>query len=187
MGQIVVFENITLDGVMQDPTGAESASAFDWRDNLSAAGNEEWIRRIVRDTRGAQALLFGRRTYEFFAPRYADGTTPVAELTRSIPKYVLTSTLTDPSWTNTTVLNGDAATEAAKLKAGVDGTIMIWASSLLVRELVEHDLVDELRLVVFPLVIGHGTRLFGDTTDPRHWHLAGADTVEDLAYLTYRR
>ncbi|MEU8691368.1 dihydrofolate reductase family protein [Streptomyces sp. NPDC048665] len=187
MGQIVVFENITLDGVMQDPIGEESVGAFDWRADLSAAANEEWIQRIVHDTRGVQALLFGRRTYEFFAPRYADGTSPVAKLTRSIPKYVLSSTLTDPSWTNTTVLNGDAATEVAKLKANVDGTIMIWASSLLVRELVEHDLIDELRLVVFPLVIGHGTRLFSDTTDAKHWHLAATDTVEDLVYLTYRR
>ncbi|MFD8725740.1 hypothetical protein ACFV2H_49360 [Streptomyces sp. NPDC059629] len=81
MGQIVVFENIPLDGVMQDPIGEESVSAFDWRDNLSAAANEEWIHRIVHDTRGVQALLFGRRTYDFFAHRYADDTNPVAELT----------------------------------------------------------------------------------------------------------
>ncbi|WP_020664883.1 dihydrofolate reductase family protein [Amycolatopsis benzoatilytica] len=187
MGQIVVFENITLDGVMQDPIGEESAGAFDWRDGLSAAANEEWLQRILHDTRGVQALLFGRRTYEFFAPRYAEGTGPVAELVRDLPKYVVSSTLTDPSWTNTAVLNGDAATEAAKLKANVDGTIMIWASSLLVRELVAHDLVDELRLIVFPLVIGHGARLFSDAADAKRWRLAAAGTVEDLACLTYRR
>lgn len=187
MGKLVVFENITLDGVMQDPVGAESADAGDWRDSLSAATTEEWLRRIVNDTRDVRALLFGRRTYEFFAGRYSDATTAVAELTRNIPKYVVSGTLTDASWNNTTVLSADATTEVAKLKTGVDGTIMTWASSQLVRELVEHDLVDELRLAVFPLVIGHGTRLFGDTTDVKHWHLAAAGTVGDLAYLTYRR
>lgn len=134
-----------------------------------------------------QALLFGRRTYEFFAARYSDSTSTVAELTSGIPKYVLSSTLTDASWTKTAVLSGDASTEVAKLKADLDGTIVIWASSLLVRELIEYDLVDELRLVVFPIVIGHGARLFGDTTDVKHWRLAATETVGDLVYLTYRR
>ena len=187
MGKIVVFENITLDGVMQDPIGAESVDAIDWTDSLSTAASEEWIQRIVDDTRGVQALLFGRRTYEFFAGRYSGSTNAVAELVSSIPKYVVSSTLTDASWTKTTVLSGDATTEVAKLKADLDGTIVIWASSRLVRELVEHDLVDELRLVVFPIVIGRGARLFGDTTDAKRWRLAATNTVGDLAYLTYRR
>ena len=134
---------------MQDPIGAESVDAIDWTDSLSTAASEEWIQRIVDDTRGVQALLFGRRTYEFFAGRYSGSTNAVAELVSSIPKYVVSSTLTDASWTKTTVLSGDATTEVAKLKADLDGTIVIWASSRLVRELVEHDLVDELRLVVF--------------------------------------
>ncbi|MFI6599190.1 dihydrofolate reductase family protein [Nonomuraea sp. NPDC050536] len=187
MGKIVVFENVSLDGVTQDPTGEEGFNAADWRRDLSAAARAEWAERLLTDTRGVQALLLGRRSYEFFAARYPYRTGAMADTANDLPKYVLSSTLTDVSWNNTTVLNGDATTEVAKLKADIDGTIMIWASSQLVHELVDHDIVDEFRLVVYPLVIGRGTRIFAETTDTKHWRLAAADTVEDLTYLTYQR
>jgi dihydrofolate reductase len=187
MGRIVVFENVSLDGVTQDPTGEEGYNAADWRTGLSAAAKDEWKQRLLKDTLGVQALLLGRRSYQFFAARYPYRTGIMADLANSLPKYVLSSTLTELPWNNTVLVSGDATTEVAKLKDSIDGTILIWASSQLVHELVEHDLVDEFRLALYPLVIGRGTRLFSETTNTKHWHLAAADTLQDLTYLTYQR
>lgn len=186
MGKIVVFENVSLDGVTQDPTGEEGYNAADWRSGLSAAAKAGWSERLLKDTLGAEALLLGRRSYEFFAARYPYRTGAMADLANSLPKYVLSSTLTQLPWNNTLLVSGDAATEVAKLKDGIEGTILTWASSQLVHELVEHDLVDEFRLALFPLVIGRGARLFGETTNTKHWRLAATDALE-VTYLTYQR
>jgi dihydrofolate reductase len=187
MGTIVVFENISLDGVTQDPTGEEGVSRADWRAGLTPADRLAWDQLILDDARGAQAIALGRRSYEFFAARYPSRTGELADLMNGLPKYVVSATLADPAWTNTTVLGGDAVAAVSALKDKVDGEIRVYASSRLVPSLLEHDLVDELRLAIFPLVAGAGERLFGAASKPQPLRLVSARTVGDsLASLTYR-
>lgn len=193
MAKIVVFENITLDGVVQDPTGAEGFSATDWRTDLTVSDHEAWNRLILDDARTAQALLLGRRAYEFFAARYPSRTGPLADAMNNLPKYIVTSTLTDPTWNNSTILKGVVLESITQLIDTIDGEIHVYASSLLVHTLIEQNLVDELRLAVFPLMMGAGSRLFDRTDDPgpltpARLHLAEARTIGDnLIHLTYRR
>jgi dihydrofolate reductase len=188
MGSIVVFENVSLDGVTQDPTGEEGFSPQDWRAGLPPTDRQKWDRLILDDALGAQALLLGRRSYEFFAARYPHRTGELADKMNRLPKYVVSATLAEPGWNNSTVLGGDLADEVSKLKHSVDGEIRVYASAQLVHTLIEHDLVDELRLTIFPLVMGAGVRLFGQGGNPKPLRRIATRTVgESLAYLTYQR
>jgi dihydrofolate reductase len=141
---------------------------------------------LLDETLGAEAELYGRRTYEFLASRWPSRSGELADRLNSMPKYVISSTLEDPEWSNSTVLKGDAAEEVSKLKQETDGEILVPASIQLVRTLLEHDLVDELRLMVYPVVLGAGERLFGETSDKKPMRLVATRTLDDsLAYLTY--
>jgi dihydrofolate reductase len=193
MGSIVVFENISLDGVVQDPTGEEGFSPHDWRTRLTSTDRDSWQKVLLGDALGAEVLLLGRRSYEFFAARYPHRVGELADRMNSLPKYVVSATLADPGWNNSTVLGGDTVGEILKLKHGVNGEIRVYASSQLVHTLVEHDLVDELRLMVFPLVMGAGNRLFDHTSNPKPvrpkpLRLIDSRSVGDsLTYITYGR
>ena len=192
MGTIVVFENVSVDGITQDATGEEGFNSVDWRAGLDPTDREEWAKRLLDDALRAEALLLGRRSYEFFASRYPYRTGEMADRMNGLPKYVVSATLSDPGWNNSTVLNGDVLDEVAKLKHAVSGEIRVYASSQLVRTLIEHDLVDELRLAVFPLMMGAGKGLFDQTSKPKPLRpkplrLIDTQTVGDsLTYLTYR-
>jgi dihydrofolate reductase len=188
MGSIVVFENVSLDGVTQDPTGDEGFSPHDWRAGLPPTDRQKWDKLILDDVLGARALLLGRRSYEFFAGRYPHRTGELADTMNSLPKYVVSATLADPGWNNSTVLGGDLAAEVSNLKHAVDGEIRVYASSQLVHALIEHDLVDELRLTIFPLVMGAGMRLFDQSGNPKALRRTDTRTVGDsLTYLAYQR
>jgi len=131
-------------------------------------------------------LLLGRRSDEWFAARWLSKSGAWADRLNSLPKYVVSSTLEEPRWTNVTVLKGDVVDEVTRLKQEIDGDIVVYASYQLGRTLIEQDLVDELRLFVFPVVLGAGERLFGETSDKKPIRLAGSRTVGDgLAFLTY--
>ena len=187
MGKIVISENVSLDGVVQDPTGDEGFWLGGWFSRISDKDREAWMQVELDEALGADAMLLGRRSYEFFAPRWAPRSGEWADRLNSMPKYVVSATLEDPDWNNSTVLNGDVVDEASKLKQRVDGDIVVYASGQLVRTLMEHDLVDELRLMIYPFVLGAGNRLFGETVDMKAMHLVDIRTVGDqLAFLTYQ-
>lgn len=187
MGTIVVFENVSLDGVTQDPTGEEGFSRDDWRAGLAPADREAWAKLILEDALGAQALLLGRRSYEFFATRYPSRTGELADTMNGLPKYVVSATLVAPGWHNSAVLAGDVVAEVSRLTRTVDGEIRVYGSTRLVHTLLEHDLVDEVRLAVFPLVMGAGSRLFDRPGNPEPLRLLSARTVGDgLTYLSYQ-
>jgi dihydrofolate reductase len=186
MGKIIVSDNLSLDGIIEDPAGDEGFDRGGWvglikdRPDLAALALEEAL--------GSDAMLMGRRTYEWFAARWPARTGPLADRLNGMPKFVVTSTLTQPAWNNTTPLIGDLATKAASLKEGFSGDIVVPASVGIVRTLLEHDLVDELRLKVFPIVLGAGTRLFGDTGAIRSMHLVACRTLDrDTTYLIYEK
>jgi dihydrofolate reductase len=183
MGRIVVSENVTLDGVIEDPAGAEGFRHGGWvgkvtdRPSVGQAALDEAL--------GAGALLQGRRTYEFLAARWPSRSGELADRLNSLPKYVVSSTLADPAWDNTTVLQGDVVDEVAKLKRKLDGEIVVAGSIRLVRTLFDHDLVDELRLLVYPVVLGSGERLFAETSDKKPMRLVDNHTGDGVAFLTY--
>lgn len=187
MGTLVVFENISLDGVTQDPTGDEGFSRADWRAVLSSADQAAWGKMILDDALGAEALLLGRRSYEFFAGRYPSRTGALADRINGLPKYVVSSTLTNPDWHDSTVLRGDAVASVAALKQEIAGELRLYASTRLAHTLLAHDLVDEVRLAIFPIVMGAGDRLFDPAGDARKLELADTHRVGDgLVHLTYR-
>jgi dihydrofolate reductase len=185
MGKIVISENVSLDGVVQDPAGDEGFRVGGW---VGLIRDSPQLNKLALDEAlGAEAWLLGRRSYEFFAARWPSRSGELADRLNSLPKYVVSSTLQDPAWNNTTVLKGDVVNEVSKLKQELDGEIVVPASFQLLRTLLEHDLVDELRLKIFPVVLGAGERLFGETSDTKPMRLVGTQTVgEDLAYLTYQ-
>jgi len=186
MGKIVVSENVTLDGVVEDPTGEEGFRHGGWLAEVGDRDREAWAKVGFDEALGAEALLLGRRSYEFLAARWPSRSGPWADRLNSLPKYVVSSTLEDPDWNNSTVLDGDAVTEVSKLKQQLGGEIVVAASRQLVRTLMEHDLVDELRLMVYPFVLGAGERLFGETSDKKPMRLVETRTLGDgLALLTY--
>jgi dihydrofolate reductase len=185
MGKIVISENVTLDGVVQDPAGAEGFGRGGWIGRIGARGREEAAKVLLDEALGAEAQLFGRRTYEFLAARWPSRSGELADRLNDMPKYVVSSTLKDPDWNNSTVLAGDVMQEVSKLKEELDGEIVVAGSIRLVRTLMENDLVDELRLMIYPVVLGAGERLFGETSDQRPVRLVETRTVDDLAYLTY--
>ncbi len=185
MGKIVVSENVTLDGVVQDPAGAEGFRHGGWVGRVGDRGREQAAKVLLDEALGAQAQLFGRRTYEFFAARWPSRSGELADRLNDMPKYVVSSTFEDPDWNNSTVLAGEVVKEVSKLKDELDGEIVVAGSIQLVRTLMKNDLVDELRLMVYPVVLGAGERLF-ETSDVQPMRLLDAQTVaRDLAYLIY--
>jgi dihydrofolate reductase len=186
MGKIVVSENVSLDGVVQDPTGEEGFRHGGWFNQIGDKDREGWAKVGFDEALGAEAMLLGRRSYEFLAARWPSRTGAWADRLNSLPKYVVSTTLVDPAWNNSTVLKGEVVDEVSKLKQELDGEIVVAASGQLVRTLIEHDLVDELRLMVYPVVLGAGERLFGETSHKQSMRLLDTCTIGDgLAYLTY--
>jgi dihydrofolate reductase len=189
MGKIVMSgpQNVTLDGVIQDPDGEEGFRLGGWFNQFGGRDLEPWAKVALDDALGAEAWLLGRRSYDFFGARWRPRSGALADRLNSLPKYVVSSTLEHPNWNNSTILKGDVVTEVSKLKQTLDGEIIVPASYQLGRTLIEHDLVDELRLVVFPVVLGVGERLFGETSDQKPMRLVDAKTIGDgLAFLTYQ-
>jgi dihydrofolate reductase len=186
MGKIVITTNLSLDGVVQDPDGQEGFRLGGWFGQFGGADLEQWAKLETDEALGAEALLLGRRSDEWFASRWNERTGEWADKLNSMPKYVVSSTLEHPRWRNATVVTGDPVAEVAKLKQELDGEILVYASYQLARTLLDHDLVDELRLVVFPVVLGAGERLFGETSDKKPLRLVSTQTLGDgLAFLTY--
>jgi len=185
MGRIVVSENVTLDGVVQDPAGAEGFGRGGWIGRIGERGRDQAAKVLLDEALGAEAQLFGRRTYEFLAARWPSRSGELADRLNDMPKYVVSSTLKDPDWNNSTVLAGDVIREVSKLRGDLDGEIIVAGSIRLVRTLMENDLVDELRLMIYPVVLGAGEGLFGETSDQTPVRLVETRTVHDLAYLAY--
>jgi dihydrofolate reductase len=186
MGRIVVTEFISLDGVIEAPGGGEDYKHGGWSFEIDRG--DEGNQFKLDETMSSAALLLGRRTYEGFAAAWPERDGEFADKFNSMPKYVVSSTLRDPQWTNSTVLSGDVVDEITKLKQQQDGSIVVHGSAQLVQSLIENDLVDELRLMVFPVVLGTGRRLFGETTDKRRLRLSSSTVVGDgVAIQVYTR
>jgi dihydrofolate reductase len=184
LGKIVISENVSLDGVIEDPAGDEGFTRGGWVGRIAAL--PELAKFTLDEALGTEALLLGRRSYAWFAARWPSRTGELADRLNSLPKYVVSSTLENPGWNNSTVLEGDAVTEVSKLKKELNGEINVPGSFHLARMLIEHDLVDELRLKVFPVVLGAGARLFGETSVEKPMHLVDTQTIGDgIAILTY--
>jgi dihydrofolate reductase len=184
MGKIVITEFVSLDGVMEDPGSAEDYAHGGWSFAFDRGADGDRFKADEGDA--AQALLLGRRTYEGFAAAWPSMQGEFAGKFNSMPKYVISSTLSDPQWTNSTVLGGGVAEEVAKLKDELDGDIVVHGSAQLAQALLERDLADELRLMVFPVVLGSGKHLFGASSEKRTLRLADSKTVGDgIAVLTY--
>ena len=188
MARIIVSQNVTLDGVAQDPAGAEGFARGGWVGRVGDRGREGAAKALLEEALGAEAQLFGRRTYEFLAARWPTRSGALADRLNTMPKYVVSSTLQNPSWSNSTVLHGDAAAEVGRLKRDLSGSIVVPGSITLVRMLIEHDFVDELRLMIYPVVLGDGDRLFATMTDKVPMRLIDNRTLDDgLVYLRYDR
>ena len=188
MGKIVMSgpQNVSLDGVVQDPDGEEGFGLGGWFVQFGGKDLEAWNKVALHEALGAEAWLLGRRSYQFFGARWRPRSGELADRLNNMPKYVVSATLEHPDWNNSRVLKGDVVTEVSKLKQELDGEIVVPASYQLGRTLMEHDLVDELRLVVFPVVLGTGERLFGHTSDKKPMRLVSTQTIGDgLAFLTY--
>jgi dihydrofolate reductase len=172
--------------VIQDPDGDEGFRLGGWFGQFGGKDLEEWAKVALDEALGAEAWLLGRRSYEYFGVRWRPRSGELADRLHSMPKYVVSSTLVDPDWNNSRVLKGDVVDEVTKLKQELDGEIVVPASYQLGRTLIEHDLVDELRLVVFPVVLGAGERLFGETGEKKPMRLVDIRSIGDgLAFLTY--
>jgi dihydrofolate reductase len=188
MGKIVLSgpQNVSLDGVVQDPDGQEGFRLGGWFVEFGGKDLEAWNKVALDEALGAEAWLLGRRSYEFFGARWQPRSGELADRLNDMPKYVVSSSLEHADWNNSTVLKGDVVTEVSKLKQELDGDIVVPASYQLGSTLMEHDLVDELRLVVFPVVLGTGQRFFGETSDKKPMRLVGAQTIgAGLIFLTY--
>ena len=187
MGKIIISENVTLDGVVQDPTGEEGFRHGGWFRRIGDKDREAWAKVEFDEALGTEALLLGRRSDEWFAVRWQSRSGEWADRLNSLPKYVVSSTLEEPRWNNATVLRGDVVNEVSKLKQELDGDIVVYGSIQLAHTLMEHDLVDELRLTIHPVVLGAGERLFGETSHRKPMRLVHTQTVGDsLALLTYK-
>jgi dihydrofolate reductase len=179
VGRIVVTEFVSLDGVMEAPGGGEDFKHAGWTFEIERG--DEGDKFKLDETLSSEALLLGRKTYEGFAAAWPSRTDEVgfADKFNSMPKYVVSSTLENPEWNNTTVLKGDPVEEVSKLRQRPGGDIVVHGSAQLVQTLLEHDLVDELRLMIYPVVLGTGKRLFGETSDKRRLRLTDSKTVGD--------
>src|SRR5271155_3821655 len=188
MAKIVVSQNVTLDGVVEDPSGEGGFRHGGWFLQFMGQDWEAWAELELAGAQGAEGLLMGRRTDEYFGARSSIMSGEWLDSLNRLPKYVVSATLQEPKWTNAPVLAGEVVSEVSKLKQQIQGEIVVYASRPLVRTLMEHDLVDELRLTVFPVAVGAGERLFGETSDKRPLRLIHTKTVGNgLAHLTYER
>ena len=186
MGKLVISTNMSLDGVVQDPDGQEGFDRGGWFARFGGADLEAWTALETDEALRAEAILLGRRSDAWFATRWNGRTGVWADRLNAMPKYVVSTSLDEPKWVNATVLTGDVPAQVAKLKQGSSGDILVYASYHLGRTLIEHDLVDELRLVVFPVVLGDGQRLFGPTGDQKQLRLLNTQPLgEGLSFLTY--
>ena len=184
MGRIVVTEFVSLDGVMEAPGGGENFRHGGWSFEIDRGDAGEKFK--LDETLSSEALLLGRVTYEGFAAAWPSREGEFADKFNAMPKYVVSSTLQDPEWNNSTVLKGDVVDEVAKVRQKHDRDIVVHGSARLVQTLVEHDLVDEFRLMVFPVVLGSGKRLFGDTSAKKRLRLVDSKMVGDgVAILIY--
>jgi dihydrofolate reductase len=188
MGKIVVSQNVSLDGVVEDPSGEGGFRHGGWFQGFIGEDFEAWAELELAEARHADALLMGRRSDEYFGLRSPTQSGEWVDTLNRLPKYVVSSTLEEPIWTNATVLKGEVVSEVSNLKQQIPGEIVVYGSRPLVHTLMEHDLVDELRLTVFPVALGAGRRLFGETRDKRPLRLIEVKTIGDgLAHLTYER
>jgi dihydrofolate reductase len=186
MGRIVLSDNISLDGVIQDPAGDEGFSRGGWVGLIK--DRPELAKLALDEALNTEAMLMGRRTYEWFAARWPTRSGALADRLNSLPKYVVSSTLEDPAWTNSTLLRGDLLSEVSSLEQAFDGDIVVPASFRIARTLLEHDLVDALRLKIFPVVLGAGDRLFGETSGEKAFRLVEARTLDgETSYLIFER
>jgi dihydrofolate reductase len=184
MGRIVVTEFVSLDGVIEAPGGGEDFKYAGW--SFEIPRGEEGDAFKLAETMASDALLLGRRTYEGFAEAWPSRTGEFADKFNSMPKYVVSTTLRDPEWTNSTVLDGNLPEAVAELKRRHEGDIVVHGSAQLVQALIENDLVDELRLMVFPILLGTGKQVFGPTSDKKRLHLVDTKVVGDgVLILTY--
>ena len=187
MCRIVVSEFVTLDGVMEDPGGSEGCERGGWafRSDRGPDGDRFKLDELME----ASALLLGRRTYEGFAAAWPDRTDEAgfAERMNTLPKYVVSSTLQDPTWSNTTVIGGDVASAVARLEQEVDGNVLVAGSAQLVGALAENDLVDEYRLMVFPVVLGAGKKLFAGTAAAQPLAVVESRPSAEVVLLTLHR
>jgi dihydrofolate reductase len=186
MGKIVITEFVSLDGVMEDPGGAENFKYGGWTFQINRG--EDGDKFKLDETMQSDALLLGRVTYEGFAQAWPSREGEFADKFNNMRKYVVSSTLSDPEWTNTTVIDGDLGEAIARIKEENDGDVVVHGSRQLAQALIDKGLADELRLMVFPVVLGAGKRLFGDTSEKQDLELAESRTVGDgVAILVYRR
>ena len=184
MGRIVVTEFVTLDGVMEDPGGAEGFKYGGWSFEFSRGDEGDQFK--LDETRSSEALLLGRVTYDGFADAWPERDGEFADMFNNMPKYVVGSTADASRWTNATVLAGDAVEAARRVREQHQGDIVVHGSARLAQTLLEHDLVDELRLMVFPVVLGEGKRLFGKTSEKKTLRLVDSRAVGDgVLILTY--
>jgi dihydrofolate reductase len=185
VGRIVVTEFVSLDGVMEDPGGSEGTKHAGWSFEISRG--EEGDSFKLDETMGSDALLLGRKTYEGFAEAWPSREGEFADKFNTMRKYVVSSTLQSPEWSNSTVLSGDLVEDVARIRGEHDGDIVVHGSAQLVQGLLENDLVDELRLMVFPVVLGSGKRLFGETSGKKRLQLTSSKTVgEGVEILIYQ-
>jgi dihydrofolate reductase len=186
MGRIIVTEFVSLDGVMQDPGGDSKWKHAGW--TFKIGRGEDGDKFKFEETRDTEALLLGRVTYEGFAKAWPSVPGEFGDMFNNMPKYVVSSTLEKADWKNSTILKGDMEKEVSELKKRVKGNIVVHGSARLVQTLLEHDLVDELRLMVYPVILGSGKRLFGDTTDKKSLKLKESRTVGDgVAILIFEK
>ena len=186
MGKIIVSENVTLDGCVGDPTGEEGTARGGWFSRVGPVDREAFGRAALDEALAADAFLMGRRTYEFLSSRWPARTGALADRLNRIPKYVVSATVEEPAWDNTTVLRGDPVTQVVALKDQVGGEIVVPASFELVRSLFGHRLVDELRIMAFPVILGTGEALFGPIGDDVPLHLLASRTLGDhLTHTAY--
>jgi dihydrofolate reductase len=177
MGRIVVSEFVSIDGVAEDPGGSENNERGGWAFEFSRG--EEGDQFKLDETMGSEALLLGRVTYEGFADAWPSREGEFADKFNQMPKYVVSTTLKDPEWTNSTVIGGNVGEEVARLRDEIDGDIVVHGSATLAQTLIDEDLVDELRLMVFPVLLGSGKRVFGETSDKKPFRLTDSKTVGD--------
>lgn len=186
MGKIVITTNISLDGVVEDPDGQEGSTIGGWFGQFGGKDLEAWAKVETEEALGAEALLLGQRSDQWFATRWLSRSGVWADKLNSMPKFVVSSTLQVAEWSNSTIIKGDVVSQVSKLKKEIRGEILVYASYQLVHTLIEHDLVDELRLVIFPVVLGAGQRLFGETSDKKPMRLVEVTTIGDgLTFATY--
>ncbi|WP_214318175.1 dihydrofolate reductase family protein [Nonomuraea sediminis] len=187
MGKIIISQNVSLDGVVEDPTGEEGFGRGSWFLHITDKDREAWTKLELDEALGAEALLHGRRTDEWFASRWLARSGEWADRLNSMPKYVVSSTLQEPRWSNSTVLKGDVVDEVSKLRQELDGDVVVYGSAQLVHTLMEQDLADELRLTVYPVVLGAGGRLFGETSGSKPMRLVDTRMIGDgLVHLVYQ-